>query len=165
MNKVINKTTTATTGEPVTEQAPAVDTTSTTTVTGLPAGYLADGFLETASTGKPFLRAVYVGTFARQIATVLQPMSASAFQAAFLRDTKKHLRRGVPYEAQAACAAALLPQAIKLTAKRKAPPVLVDIITVAVSAVRDTTTFEALYKHLDAIYAFMLQAQQKGGDT
>ena len=30
MNKVINKTTTAITGEPVTEQAPAVDTPSTT---------------------------------------------------------------------------------------------------------------------------------------
>lgn len=156
-----NQTVINTTGEPVTEQAPAVDTLSTTTVTGLPDGYLADGFLETASTGKPFLRAVYVGTFAQQIAAVLQPMSASAFQAAFLRDTKKHLRRGVPYEAQATCAAAMLPQAIKLTAKRKAPPVLVDIITAAVGAVQDTATFEALYKHLDAVYAFMLQ----GGDT
>ena len=156
-----NINTTISTGEPVTEQAPAVDTLSTTTVTGLPDGYLADGFLETASTGKPFLRAVYVVTFAQQIAAVLQPMSASAFQAAFLRDTKKHLRRGVPYEAQATCAAAMLPQAIKLTAKRKAPPVLVDIITAAVGAVQDTATFEALYKHLDAVYAFMLQ----GGDT
>ncbi len=156
-----NINTTISTGEPVTEQAPAVDTLSTPTVTGLPDGYLADGFLETASTGKPFLRAVYVGTFAQQIAAVLQPMSASAFQAAFLRDTKKHLRRGVPYEAQATCAAAMLPQAIKLTAKRKAPPVLVDIITAAVGAVQDTATFEALYKHLDAVYAFMLQ----GGDT
>ena len=158
--------TTISTGEPVTEQAPAVDTLSTTTVTGLPDGYLADGFLETASTGKPFLRAVYVGTFAQQIAAVLQPMSASAFQAAFLRDTKKHLRRGVPYEAQAACAAALLPQAIKLTVKHKAPPILVDVITAAVGAVHDSATFEAMYKHLDAVYAFiMLPTQQKGGDT
>lgn len=157
--------TTATTGEPVTEQTPAVDIPSTPTVTGLPDGYLADGFLETASTGKPFLKAVYVGTFAQQIAAVLQPMSPSAFQAVFLRDAKKHLRRGVLYEAQAACAAALLPQAIKLTAKHKAPPVLVDIITAVVSAVHDTATFEAMYKHLDAIYAFMLQSQQNGGDT
>lgn len=143
-----------------------MDTPSTTTVTGgLPDGYLADGFLETASTGKPFLRAVYVGTFAQQIAAVLQPMSASAFQAAFLRDTKKHLRRGVPYEAQAACAATLLPQAIKLTVKHKAPPILVDVITAAVGAVQDSATFGAMYKHLDAIYAFMLQNQQKEGDT
>ena len=161
-----NINTTISTGEPVTEQAPAVDTPSTTTVTGgLPDGYLADGFLETASTGKPFLRAVYVGTFAQQIAAVLQPMSASAFQAAFLRDTKKHLRRGVPYEAQAACAATLLPQAIKLTVKHKAPPILVDVITAAVGAVQDSATFGAIYKHLDAIYAFMLQNQQKEGDT
>ena len=161
MNKI---NTTATTEEPVTEQAPAVDTTSTTS-TGLPDGYLADGFLETASTGKPFLRAVYVGTFAQQIAAVLQPLSASAFQAAFLRDTKKHLRRGISYEAQSACVTAMLPQAIKLTAKRKAPSVLVEIITAVVSAVHDSATFEAMYKHLDAVYAFMLQAQQNGGDT
>ena len=161
-----NQTVINVTGEPVTEQVPAVDTkSSTTTAPGLPDGYLADGFLETASTGKPFLRAVYVGTFAQQIAAVLQPMSASAFQAAFLRDTKKHLRRGVPYEAQAACAAAMLPQAIKLTAKRKAPPVLVDIITAAVGAVQDTATFNAMYQHIDAVYAFMLQNRQKGGDT
>lgn len=160
-----NINTTATTGEPVTEQAPAVDTTSTMPATGLPDGYLADGFLETASTGKPFLRAVYVGTFAQQIATILRPMSASAFQTAFLRDVKGHIRRGVPYEAQTACAAAMLPQAIKLTAKHKAPSVLVDIITAAVGAVHDSATFEAMYKHLDAVYAFMLQAQQNGGDT
>ena len=160
-----NQTVINTTGEPVTEQAPAVDTLSTTTVTGLPDGYLADGFLETASTGKPFLRAVYVGTFAQQIAAVLQPMSASAFHTAFLRDVKGHIRRGVPYEAQTACAAAMLPQAIKLTAKHKAPSVLVDIITAAVGAVHDSATFEAMYKHLDAVYAFMLQAQQNGGDT
>lgn len=156
-----NINTTATTGEPVTEQAPAVDTTSTTPATGLPDGYLADGFLETASTGKPFLRAVYVGTFAQEVASLLQSMSPAVFYSGFLRDAKKHLRRGVPYEAQATCAAAMLPQAIKLTAKRKAPPVLVDIITAAVGAVQDTATFEALYKHLDAVYAFMLQ----GGDT
>lgn len=160
-----NQTVINTAVEPVTEQAPTVGNPSTIPATGLPDGYLADGFLETASTGKPFLRAVYVGAFAQQIATVLQPMSASAFQTAFLRDTKKHLRRGVPYEAQAACAAALLPQAIKLTVKRKAPPILVDIITAAVGAVHDSGTFEAMYKHLDAIYAFMLQDQQKGGDT
>ena len=163
MNEI--KDNTAITGEPVTEQAPIVDTPSTTTVTGLPDGYLADGFLETVSTGKPFLRAVYVGTFAQQIAAVLQPLSASAFQAAFLRDTKKHLRRGVSYEAQSACVTAMLPQAIKLTAKRKAPSVLVEIITAVVGAVHDSATFEAMYKHLDAVYAFMLQAQQNGGDT
>lgn len=164
MNEIKNIT--ANTGEPVTEQAPTVDASSTPTVTDLPNGYLADGFLETASTSKPFLRTAYVGVFAQQIAAVLQPMSPSAFQAAFLRDAKKHLRRGVPYEAQAACAAALLPQAIKLTAKHKAPPVLVDIITAVVGAVHDSATFEAMYRHLDAVYAFiMLQTQQKGGDT
>lgn len=155
-----NINTTISTGEPVAEQASAVDTPGTTS-TGLPAGYLADGFLEMASTGKPFLRAVYVGTFAQEVASLLQSMSPAVFYSGFLRDAKKHLRRGVPYEAQATCAAAMLPQAIKLTAKRKAPPVLVDIITAAVGAVQDTATFEALYKHLDAVYAFMLQ----GGDT
>lgn len=60
----------------------------------------------------------------------------------------------------------MLPAAIKLVAKHKAPPLLQDMISTAVGAVFDDATFEALYKHLDAVYSFMLQnEQQKGGDT
>lgn len=141
--------------ETTTEQAPAI----------LPAGYMENGFLNTAPNGKPFLKADYVGTYAQEIAAALtagtSTITAAAFSSAFLRDAKKHLRRGTPYEAKATCAAAMVPQAIKLVAKRKAPPLLHSMITAAVGAVTDDATFEALYKHLDAVHSFILA----GGDT
>ena len=45
-----NQTVINTTGEPVTEQVPAVDTTSTAP-TALPSGYLENGYFATASQG------------------------------------------------------------------------------------------------------------------
>lgn len=143
----------STTGEPVTEQAPTAT---------LPADYLTHGFLSTAPNGKAFLRAEYVGNFAQEIASNLAPLTAANFNTAFLRDTKKHLRRGIPYEAKATCAAAMLPQSIKLVAKHKAPPMLRDLITATTGAVTDDATFEALYKHLDAVYSYLIMAEEEG---
>ena len=155
------------TGEPVTEQAPSTQPTTAPAV--LPADYIKGGFMDTAPSGQRYIKVEYVGRFAQELAasltTATPALTAAAFNAAFLRDAKKHNRRGVVYDAKAACAAAMLPAAIKLVAKHKAPPLLQDMITAAVGAVFDDETFEALYKHLDAVYSFMLQnEQQKGGD-
>ena len=161
MNKQINKSTKDIAAEPITEQASATDATSTTQTTpaapGLPGDYLRDGFLGRAANGQTFMRTEYLGETARNIAAALDPLNASAFYGAFVRDAKKQLRRGTPYEAQSSCVAAMLPQAIKLTAKHKAPAFLVDMITAAAAAVHDAATFEAFYKHLDAIYSYLLQ--------
>ena len=161
MNKQINKSTKDIAAEPITEQASATDATSTTQTTpaapDLPGDYLRDGFLGRAANGQTFMRAEYLGETARNIAAALDPLNASAFYGAFVRDAKKQLRRGTPYEAQSSCVAAMLPQAIKLTAKHKAPAFLVDMITAATAAVHDAATFEAFYKHLDAIYSYLLQ--------
>lgn len=164
--EVFPSTATKTTGEPNTDQAPTVITASAV----LPADYTKGGFMDTAPNGQRSIKVEYVGRFAQELAaaltTVTPALTAAAFNAAFLRDAKKHLRRGVIYGAKATCAAAMLPAAIKLVAKHKAPPLLQDMISTAVGAVFDDATFEALYKHLDAVYSFMLQnEQQKGGDT
>lgn len=144
-------------GEPVTDQAPAK----------LPTDYMKNGFLNTSPNGKPFLKSEYVGAYAQEIAAALTAgatkITAAAFNSAFLRDTKKHLRRGTPYEAKATCAAAMVPQAIKLVAKHKAPSLLRDMIAAAVGAVSDDPTFEALYQHFDAVYCYLLD--REGGDN
>lgn len=148
-----NYDTISTIGEPVvTEQAPAT----------LPADYMKDGLLNTAPNGKPFLKVDYVARLAQELAANLAPLTATNFNAAFLRDAKKHLRRGTPYEAKATCAAAMLPQAIKLVAKHKAPAILHSMITAAIGAVTDDATFEALYKHLDAVHSYLIMAEEEG---
>lgn len=167
-DNIIPSTTTETTGEPDTNQAPTAPAAHVPGI--LPKDYITDGLLDTSPGGQRYIKVDYVGRFAQELAVNLSngnpALSPAAFNAAFLRDAKKHLRRGVVYDAKAACAAAMLPAAIKLVAKHKAPPLLQDMITAAVGAVFDDATFEALYKHLDAVYSFMLQnEQQKGGDT
>ena len=161
MNKQINKSTKDIAAEPITEQASATDATSTTQTTpaapGLPGDYLRDGFLGRAANGQTFMRAEYLGETARNIAAALDPLNASAFYGAFVRDAKKQLRRGTPYEAQSSRVAGIPPKAINRTAKHKAPAFLVDMITAATAAVHDAATFEAFYKHLDAVYSYLLQ--------
>lgn len=170
--------------EPVTAQAPTPSTTSTTStpsissISGtttastppvLPPNYIKGGFLDTAPDGQRYLKAVYLGEYAQACAAALTneapTLSAAKFYSTFLRDANKHLRRGVIYEQQATCALSLKLQAIKLVAKRKAPPILTEILTKTTGAVYDSVTFEAFYNHLDAIYCFMLQNEaRKGGD-
>ena len=89
---MINDTTNTATGEPVTEQAPAVDTTSTTQATptapGLPDGYLSGGYYATTDKGDRYLRPELVGSQARQLAAALDPLRPSDFNA-LLREMKK----------------------------------------------------------------------------
>ena len=88
-----NINTTISTGEPVTEQAPAVDTTSTTQATpvtapGLPDGYLSGGYYATTDKGDKYLRPEFVGSQAQEIAAALDPLRPSDFNA-LLREMKK----------------------------------------------------------------------------
>ena len=80
-----NINTTISTGEPVTEQAPAVDTPSTTpappAAPGLPDGYLSGGYYATTDKGDEYLRPEFVDTQARQIAASLAPLRPSDFNA------------------------------------------------------------------------------------
>ena len=149
-----------TTGEPINE-APVVDNPH---APALPAGYLENGYYATAEDGTKYLRPDFLGAYAQKIAAELAPLSAADFRGAFLRNAKKCLRRGTPYEAQRTCAVSMLPQAIKLIAMHKSPSILLDFITVATAAITDSNTFQAFYQHADAIYSYMLlNKTQVGG--
>lgn len=150
-----------TTGEPVTNQAPAVPAT-------LPDGY--GDFMEVTPDGKRFPKPDYIINYSRQLANALTngtpALSASAFRTAFLRDAKKALRRNAPVGLMLATAASFEVQAIKLVAKHKAPAILEDMMHALVAAVVDAETYQAAYNHLDSVYTFMLQIEsQKGGDN
>ena len=97
---MINDTTNTATGEPVTEQAPAVDTTSTTQATpaapGLPDGYLSGGYYATTDKGDKYLRPEFVGSQAQQIAAALAPLRPSDFNA-LLREMKKAKKKTLPF--------------------------------------------------------------------
>jgi hypothetical protein len=158
------------TGEPVTEQAPNSAPSTTPDTAALPDGFMEGGLLETLPSGQKYIKAAYVSKYAQDCAALLTTgnpaLSAATFHSTFIRDLKKQLRRA-PYEAQASCVAAMVPQAIKLTVKHKAPAVIQDMITLSAGAVTDSESFKALYKFFDSIYCFMLQLeneQQKGGD-
>jgi hypothetical protein len=168
VNPVLDNENTAT-GEPVTEQAPDLAPSTTPTPATLPDGFMEGGLLETLPSGQKYIKAAYVSKYAQDCAALLTSgnpaLSSAAFHAAFLRETKKQLRRGTPYEAQASCAAAMVPQAIRLAVKHKAPPIIQDMITLCAGAVTDSDSFKALYKFIDSVYCYMLQLedqQQKG---
>ena len=87
---------TETTGEPVTTQTPTAQVGNTT-------GELPDGYgdlMDTAPDGKRFPKPDYIINYSRQLANALTTgtpaMTAAAFNAVFLRDAKKALRRGAP---------------------------------------------------------------------
>lgn len=173
---------TETSREPVIEQAPSVETvvepvttqaptaqTDTPAVANLPEGY--GNLMETTPDGKQrFPKRDYVGRYAKELAAALTtgtpPLTAAAFNSAFLRDAKKALRRDTPVGLMLTTAASFEVQAIKLVAKNKAPALLVDMMHALVPAVTDAKTYRAAYNHLDSVYTFMLQIErQKGGDT
>ena len=79
-----NINTTISTGEPVAEQASAVDTPSTATASDntpvyLPAGYLSDGYYAITDKGAKYLRPEFVGKYAETMASLLADMKPTDF--------------------------------------------------------------------------------------
>ena len=93
-----NQTVINTTGEPVTEQAPAVDTPSTSTSSSdnapgyLPAGYLSEGYYATTDSGAKYLRPEFVGKYAEIMASLLADMKPADFNG-LLREMKRKIGR------------------------------------------------------------------------
>ena len=112
-----------------TEQTLAVDTTTvdtteenTTAPATLPKNYLVGGYYATTDKGAKYLRPEFVDEYARNIAASLNEMKPAEF-AAMLRDMKRAKKTTLPFEARQTAAAELLPRAIGLVHKKKAPPV------------------------------------------
>lgn len=160
------------TGEPVTEQVPATSEASTPEIaasetpastaaaedirndSGLPSGYLADGWTDEQG----ILRREYVENYAEEIAEKLKGMRASTYHLAFLSEAKTLRKKKTPYSQQKLCTMQMATAAKKLTSRKKdpAPAILLEVIKAATEAVVDSETFQMLYLHLDAIYSYLL---------
>lgn len=138
-------------------------TPETNTTAALPNGYCDGGFMDKDSTGKNILKRDYIEKYAQELAHMLvngkPSMKPASFKSAFLADAKRSLKRNVSTEARLLCAASMLTCAKKLTATKKAPSVLRDMINALLVYVKDDESFHALYTHLDAIYAEMLDLE------
>lgn len=157
---------TAAAGEPVTEQAPQapdaeIITTEAPSPVMLPAGYLSDGYHATTEKGKKYLRPAYVADYAQSIAAVLA-MKPSDF-AALMREMKRNRSRSLPFEARQTAAAEMLPKALALVKRKKAPALLVDFIKANAAAVKNDEDWTAYYRHLEAINGYL--TIQEGADA
>lgn len=156
-----NINTTISTGEPVTDQIPAVDTTSASdnTPVYLPAGYLSEGYYATTDKGTKYLRPEFVGKYAEIIASLLADMKPADFNG-LLREMKRSKKKTLPFEARLTAAAEMLPKALALVHRKKAPALLVTFIKDNLDHIHDDDDWYAYYRHLEAIVGYMI-----GGDT
>lgn len=136
---------------PTTEQTPAT----------LPAGYLSDGYYANAANGKKYLRPAYVADYAQSIAAALA-MRPSDF-AALMREMKRNRSRSLPFEARQTATAEMLPKALALVKRKKAPSLLVDFIKANAAAVHNDDDFTAFYRHCEAVSGYL--TTQEGGDA
>lgn len=150
-----NQTVMNTTGEPVVEQAPTVDTPSTLTVTGLPDGYLANGYYAVAENGTKYLRPEFVGKYAEIMASQLGSMKLADFSS-LLREMKRSKKKTLPFEARLTAAAEMLPKALALVHRKKAPALLVAFIKGNLRRIGNDDDWYAYLRHLEAISGYMI---------
>ena len=149
-----------------TEQTPTADTTTVDTTTDTPApatlpkNYLVGGYYATTDKGAKYLRPEFVDEYARNIAASLNEMKPSDF-AAMLRDMKRAKKTTLPFEARQTAAAELLPRAIGLVHKKKAPSILTEFIKTNLTAIKTDDDWSAFYRHMNAINGFLMA----GGDA
>lgn len=158
-----NQTVINTPEEPVTKQASSMDTTSTTqrdnTPVYLPAGYLSEGYYATTDSGAKYLRPEFVGKYAEIMATLLADMKATDF-GNLIREMKRSKKKTLPFEARLTAAAEMLPKALALVHRKKAPALLVTYIKDNLDHLHDDDDWTAYYRNLEAIAGYMI-----GGDT
>lgn len=158
-----NQTVINTPEEPVTKQASSMDTTSTTqrdnTPVYLPADYLSSGYYATTDKGTKYLRPEFVGKYAEIMATLLADMKATDF-GNLIREMKKSKKKTLPFEARLTAAAEMLPKALALVHRKKAPALLVTYIKDNLDHLHDDDDWTAYYRNLEAIAGYMI-----GGDT
>lgn len=156
-----------TTATSATEQTPTVDaiTADTTTVdtteentpapATLPKNYLVGGYHATTEKGTKYLRPEFVDEYARNIAASLNEMKPAEF-AAMLRDLKRAKKSTLPFEARKTAAAELLPRAIGLVHKKKAPSILTEFIKTNLAAIKTDDDWSAFYRHMNAINGYLV---------
>ena len=75
---------------------------------------------------------------------------------AMLRDMKRAKKTTLPFEARQTAAAELLPRAIGLVHKKKAPSILTEFIKANLAAIKTDDDWSAFYRHMNAISGFLV---------
>lgn len=136
--------------------APEVETTTAT----LPADYLANGYYATATNSKPYLRPELVASHAQAIAATLTTMKPTDFNA-LMRTLKAAKSNSLPYEAKQTAMQELLPKAMMLVSKKKAPTLLVDFIHTNIDHIHNAQDWLGFYRHMEAIAGFLAMKEEK----
>ncbi|MEA4895238.1 MAG: hypothetical protein VB064_08240 [Oscillospiraceae bacterium] len=135
---------------PATETVPAAPDSPA----ALPDGYLSEGYYAVTEKGVSYRRPEYVDTYARQIAALLAPMKPTDFNP-MLRELKKSNKRALPFEARQTAAYEMLPAAISLVRRKRAPRILIDFIKANLEVIATDADWTAFYRHLLSIQGFM----------
>lgn len=133
--------------------------TTSTAPDSLPAGYLAGGYYATTEKGAKYLRTEYVSSYAQALATGLASINLTDFRKV-VRDVKKAKKASLPFEARKTAVAEMLPKALMLVHRGKAPTLIVDWVKANQAAIKSDEDWYAYYRHLEAIAGYMI-----GGDT
>jgi len=121
----------------------------------LPAGYLASGYYDHTSNGIEYLRPEFVGEYAETMAKLLASMKFSDFNA-LLKILKRSKKSTLPFEARLTAALETLPKAMMFVHRKKAPLLLVTFIKHNIDNILDDDDWDAFYRHMEAIAAYMV---------
>lgn len=138
--------------QPTTEQTPSNPGTAPEY---LPASYLADGYYATTEKGAKYLRPEFVGKYAETMATLLAGMQITDFNR-LLREMKRSKKKTLPFEARLTAVSEMLPKALALVHRKKAPVLLVSFIKHNLDNILDDDDWTAFYRHLEAIAGYMV---------
>jgi len=136
---------------PTTDSTPAANAAADTT---LPADYLASGYYATTDKGATYLRPEYVGIYAQTIATQLSSMKLADINS-LLKELKRSKKSTLPFEARQTAALELIPKAMALVKRKKAPALLLEFIKCNIDAIKTDADWMAFLRHMNAIAAYM----------
>ena len=142
--------------QPTTEQTPSNPGTAPEY---LPARYLANGYYATPQKAAKYLRPEFVGKYAETMATLLAGMQITDFNR-LVREMKRSKKKTLPFEARLTAVSEMLPKALALVHRKKAPALIVDWVKANQAAIKSDEDFYAFLRHLEAITGFLI-----GGDT
>ena len=128
----------------------------------LPKDYLANGYHGTTDKGEKYLLPEFVGEYAETMAKLLADMKEADLNR-LLRSLRRNKKSSFPYPARKSAALELIPMAMALVNRKKAPICLLSFIKDNVDHIHSDEDWHYFLRHFEAVSAF--HAAQKGGDN
>src|SRR5699024_6251460 len=101
-----------------------------------------------------YLRPEFVGKYAEIMASLLADMKPADFNS-LLREMKRSKKKTLPFEARLTAAAEMLPKALALVHRKKAPALLVTFIKDNLDHIHNDDDWFAYHRHLEAIGGYL----------